>query len=349
MALWNLGRRPTRPVTGRSRCGTIRARRGSRSSPARSPSSWVAALWRRPIAGGGCWRPAIRRPTICPARPSPTGFCDEPTGNSWCEWKGQATYYDLVTETRVAPQAAWTYRQPSPDFRTHRGGDCRDGCGGGPLHGEWRTGDPAAGRFLRRLGHQLDCRAFQGNSGIHGLGRDDRRTLSALGAEIRFTDDLQEGRHRDARVWPDGDHLFVWTPADSWKAKRAKNNPRVALVPCSRGGKVRDGAEPVDGTAEVITEPATVQRLAGVIRRKYGLEFIVVTFIERVRRSLNIASDSVDRAYRLTRPVGVDSRMSSPSSESAVRQVSRMSAYSVGLPKKKLSWFSRASVRPSRL
>jgi len=37
-------------------------------------------------------------------------------GNSWCEWKGQATYYDLVTETRVAPQAAWTYRQPSPDF-----------------------------------------------------------------------------------------------------------------------------------------------------------------------------------------------------------------------------------------
>ena len=34
--------------------------------------------------------------------------------------------------------------------------------------------------------------------------------------------------------------------------------------------------------AEVITELATVQRLAGLIRRKYGLEFIVVTFIERV-------------------------------------------------------------------
>jgi uncharacterized protein (DUF427 family) len=37
-------------------------------------------------------------------------------GASWCEWKGQATYYDLVTEARVAPQAAWTYLQPSPDF-----------------------------------------------------------------------------------------------------------------------------------------------------------------------------------------------------------------------------------------
>jgi len=37
-------------------------------------------------------------------------------GKSWCEWKGQASYYDLVTQTRVAPRAAWTYRQPSPDF-----------------------------------------------------------------------------------------------------------------------------------------------------------------------------------------------------------------------------------------
>jgi PPOX class probable F420-dependent enzyme len=80
----------------------------------------------------------------------------------------------------------------------------------------------------------------------------------------------------------DGDGLFFWTPADSWKVRRAGNNPRVRLVPCSRFGKPDDGADPVEGTAEVITDPATVARLAGVIRRKYGLEFIVVTFIERL-------------------------------------------------------------------
>jgi len=80
----------------------------------------------------------------------------------------------------------------------------------------------------------------------------------------------------------DGDQLFVWTPADSWKVKRVKNNPRVVLAPSSRGGKVREGANPVDGVAEVITEPATVQRLAGVIRHKYGLMFSVVTFLERL-------------------------------------------------------------------
>jgi uncharacterized protein (DUF427 family) len=37
-------------------------------------------------------------------------------GASWCEWKGQASYYDLVTEAREAPRAAWTYERPSPSF-----------------------------------------------------------------------------------------------------------------------------------------------------------------------------------------------------------------------------------------
>lgn len=112
--------------------------------------------------------------------------------------------------------------------------------------------------------------------------------VSALAAEkfVSLTTFKKDGSAVAAPMWigRDGDHLFFWTPVDSWKAKRAKNNPRVVLVPCSRGGKVRKGAEPVNGVAEVITEPATVQRLTGVIRRKYGLGFILVTFIERLLR-----------------------------------------------------------------
>jgi uncharacterized protein len=83
-------------------------------------------------------------------------------------------------------------------------------------------------------------------------------------------------------VGRDGDHLFVWTPADSAKIKRVCNNPKVTLVPCGRFGKPNNDAEPVAGTAEVITEPATVRRLAEVIRYKYGLEYWVVTLIERL-------------------------------------------------------------------
>jgi uncharacterized protein (DUF427 family) len=40
----------------------------------------------------------------------------EAPGASWCEWKGQASYYDLVTDTRVAHKAAWAYLSPTPDF-----------------------------------------------------------------------------------------------------------------------------------------------------------------------------------------------------------------------------------------
>jgi PPOX class probable F420-dependent enzyme len=110
--------------------------------------------------------------------------------------------------------------------------------------------------------------------------------VSALGAEkfVSLTTFKKDGGAVASPMWigQDGDHLFFWTPVDSWKAKRAKNNPQVTLVPCSRGGKVREGAAAVEGVAEVIAEPATVERLAGVIRRKYGIEFVIVTFIERI-------------------------------------------------------------------
>lgn len=37
-------------------------------------------------------------------------------GSSWCEWKGQATYFDVITASRTAPRAAWTYLRPARGF-----------------------------------------------------------------------------------------------------------------------------------------------------------------------------------------------------------------------------------------
>lgn len=37
-------------------------------------------------------------------------------GSSWCEWKGQASYFDLVSPQRVASRAAWTYVSPTRGF-----------------------------------------------------------------------------------------------------------------------------------------------------------------------------------------------------------------------------------------
>ena len=37
-------------------------------------------------------------------------------GHTWCEFKGEASYFDLVAGDVVAPRAAWTYPDPSPGF-----------------------------------------------------------------------------------------------------------------------------------------------------------------------------------------------------------------------------------------
>lgn len=42
------------------------------------------------------------------------------SGSSFCEWKGQAAYYDVVVGDLRARQAAWYYPQPTPDFERLR-------------------------------------------------------------------------------------------------------------------------------------------------------------------------------------------------------------------------------------
>ncbi len=37
-------------------------------------------------------------------------------GTSYCEWKGEATYLDLVAGDVVAERVAWTYPDPTPAF-----------------------------------------------------------------------------------------------------------------------------------------------------------------------------------------------------------------------------------------
>lgn len=37
-------------------------------------------------------------------------------GSSFCEWKGAASYYDVVTDRHTAQRGAWTYFDPTPAF-----------------------------------------------------------------------------------------------------------------------------------------------------------------------------------------------------------------------------------------
>jgi uncharacterized protein (DUF427 family) len=42
-------------------------------------------------------------------------------GSSFCEWKGWATYFDVVVGPRTARKAAWSYPDPTPAFAPIRG------------------------------------------------------------------------------------------------------------------------------------------------------------------------------------------------------------------------------------
>ena len=39
-------------------------------------------------------------------------FLQEVSATSFCEWKGMASYYDLVCNGEIHPRAAWTYHHP---------------------------------------------------------------------------------------------------------------------------------------------------------------------------------------------------------------------------------------------
>jgi uncharacterized protein len=111
-------------------------------------------------------------------------------------------------------------------------------------------------------------------------------TTTDLGTE-KFVSLTTYKRNGDAAASPmwivlDGHQLSAWTPADAWKVKRIRHDPRVTLAACSRTGKVRASQPVFDGTAEVITDPKEVARIESFVKQKYGFEFRIVTLIEAI-------------------------------------------------------------------
>ena len=43
------------------------------------------------------------------------------TRSTFCEWKGDATYWDVVTDTGTVPGAAWSYEHPTAGFEAITG------------------------------------------------------------------------------------------------------------------------------------------------------------------------------------------------------------------------------------
>jgi len=62
--------------------------------------------------------------------------------------------------------------------------------------------------------------------------------------------------------------LYVWTDVDSWKVKRMRRNPTVAVQPCGIRGAPR--GEVREGSAQLL-DAAETTKVLGMILRKYWL------------------------------------------------------------------------------
>lgn len=52
-----------------------------------------------------------------PADAVAAGMLKPVSGTTWCEFKGSASYFDVVSpHGRVVPRAAWHYPDPAPDY-----------------------------------------------------------------------------------------------------------------------------------------------------------------------------------------------------------------------------------------
>lgn len=103
-------------------------------------------------------------------------------------------------------------------------------------------------------------------------------------AFVSLTTFRKRGKGVPTPVWiaRDGDTLLVTTPEESGKVKRLRNNAKVELRPCTRSGTVIGDGPPVVGRVEFEDDPMQARYFTDLIRAKYGPEYLLTMFIERL-------------------------------------------------------------------
>ena len=77
--------------------------------------------------------------------------------------------------------------------------------------------------------------------------------------------------------------LLLWTQGDSWKIKRARNNPRVRVAKCDMRGNIEGPW--VEGIAASISEdPAKKKLMRSLLRRKYPFMYTILSLVAVLRR-----------------------------------------------------------------
>ncbi|WP_418959925.1 PPOX class F420-dependent oxidoreductase [Streptomyces tritici] len=102
---------------------------------------------------------------------------------------------------------------------------------------------------------------------------------------VSLTTYRKDGTPVATPVWfaVDGEELYVWTNADSWKVKRLRRDPRVVVAPCDVRGRIAEGALTLEGTGRLLDAEGLkgVRRLLG---RKYTWQYWLVDWPATVAR-----------------------------------------------------------------
>jgi PPOX class probable F420-dependent enzyme len=103
---------------------------------------------------------------------------------------------------------------------------------------------------------------------------------------VLLTTFTKDGRPKPTAIWAanDGDRLLVITGAKSWKVKRIRNNPRVTLAICDRGGHPK--SEAIEATATILDKSQTGV-VYDAIGNEYGLLGKAFNLFSKLRGGMN--------------------------------------------------------------
>lgn len=93
----------------------------------------------------------------------------------------------------------------------------------------------------------------------------------------------KSGEGVNTPVWfaQDGDLLYIWTQADSGKAKRIRRDSTVKVAPSTASGEPL--GEWIPARAQADNSPEAVQHVTKLMKKKYGGMFTVFGFLGRLR------------------------------------------------------------------
>lgn len=83
-------------------------------------------------------------------------------------------------------------------------------------------------------------------------------------------------------VWfaPQGGAYYVFSSGDAGKVKRLRNFSDARIAPCTVSGKLTDGW--MEAEAQLVDDPAEIQRALEALRRKYGWQMRALNFLSRL-------------------------------------------------------------------